>query len=79
MKFDLRYLLLSLLFVFSSALEGCIPCKEAPDTYRGAQINGSYSGYGYTCVSYASRRCDYTLCQYDGCGRDWELTSWYCW
>jgi len=71
-------LLLGLAALFAPVMGGCSLCDEAPETYNGAPMNGSFSGPGYTCASYADRNCDYTLCQQDGCGRDWELTSWYC-
>lgn len=66
-------------FITSLMFAGCFPCKDPPSVYKGAVMNGSYGGPGYICYTYANRGCDYTLCQYDGCGMDWELDSWYCW
>lgn len=71
-------IVLLLAALLSPVMGGCPLCEEPPDTYKGAPRNGGFSGYGYSCATYANRNCDYTLCQDDGCG-PWELSSWYCW
>lgn len=71
----MRRLLLAFAALFAPVMGGC-DCEDAPDTYRGAPMVGSYSGYSYSCATYANRSCEYTLCQED-C-RGWELDSWYC-
>lgn len=75
----MRFLMLAFAALFAPVMGGCPLCNDPPDNYKGALMNGGYSGYGYSCYTYANSSCDYTLCQRDGCGRDWELESWFCW
>lgn len=50
-------------------------CEDMPETYKGAELQYTFTDSGTPCGFYTNQNCDYTVCLVD-C--EWVAVDWGC-